>query len=91
VTREKCVMGSCMVFTLIKVKRIRWAGYVVHTGYKSNACGVLVAKPPGKRSLGRCGHSWDPNPLLHSPSNWELPYLCFTCKLFPDGNRFILW
>ena len=33
-------------------------------GREGNSCKVLVGKPKGKRSLGRCGHSWENNNII---------------------------
>jgi hypothetical protein len=41
------------MITMIKSKRMRWAGYVARMGEKRNAYSILVGKPEGKRPLGR--------------------------------------
>jgi hypothetical protein len=46
---------------MIKSRRMRWAGYVARMGEKRNACGILVGKPEGKRSLGRPRRRWVDN------------------------------
>jgi hypothetical protein len=38
---------------MTKSRRMRWAVYVARMGEKMNACGILVGKPEGKRTLGR--------------------------------------
>jgi hypothetical protein len=38
---------------MIKLRRIRWAGYVARMGEKRNACRLSAGKPEGKRPLGR--------------------------------------
>ena len=45
----------------IKVRRMRWAGYVARMGERRGVCRVLVGKPEGKRSLGRPRHRWENN------------------------------
>jgi hypothetical protein len=37
---------------------VRWAGHVQRIGEKRNACSILVAKPEGKRPLGRRRRGW---------------------------------
>jgi hypothetical protein len=46
---------------MIKRRRMRLAGHVVHIGEKSNAYKVLVGKPEGKRPLGGPKHRWEDN------------------------------
>jgi hypothetical protein len=46
---------------IIKSRMMRWAGYVARIGEKKNAYGLLVAKPEGKRPLGRPRHRWVDN------------------------------
>jgi hypothetical protein len=41
---------------VIKSRRMRWAGHVVHIGEKRGVYRVLVGKPKGKRPLGRPRH-----------------------------------
>jgi hypothetical protein len=45
--------SSPSIIRIIKSRRIRWAGHVARMGEKRNACRLLVAKPEGKRPLGR--------------------------------------
>jgi hypothetical protein len=44
---------SPSIIRMIKTRRMRWAGHVVHIGGKRNAYRILVGKPEGKRPLGR--------------------------------------
>jgi hypothetical protein len=37
---------------------MRWAGHVTRIGEKKNACGLLVGKSEGKRTLGRPRRRW---------------------------------
>jgi len=46
---------------VLKSRRLRWAGHVARMGERRCVCGVLVAKPEGKRPLGRPRHSWEDN------------------------------
>jgi hypothetical protein len=46
---------------MIKSRRMRWAGYVVHIGERKGAYRVLVGKPEGKIPLGRPRHRWEDN------------------------------
>jgi hypothetical protein len=41
---------------VIKSYRLRLVGHVAHVGEMKNACNILVAKPVGKRLLGRPRH-----------------------------------
>jgi hypothetical protein len=43
---------------MIKSRRMRWAGHVARMGEKRNAYGILVAKPEGKRPIGRQRRAW---------------------------------
>jgi hypothetical protein len=43
---------------MIKSRRMRWAGHVPRIGETRNAYRILVAKPEGKRPLGRPRHRW---------------------------------
>jgi hypothetical protein len=43
---------------MIKSRRMRWAGHVVRMGKTRNAYRILVAKPEGKRPLGRPRRRW---------------------------------
>jgi hypothetical protein len=46
---------------MIKLRRMRWAGYVARREEKRNAYRMLVGKPEGKRPLGRPRHRWVDN------------------------------
>jgi hypothetical protein len=47
------ICSSQNIITVIKSRRIRWAGLVARMG--RSACRVLVGKPEGKRQLGDLG------------------------------------
>jgi hypothetical protein len=47
---------------MIKSRRIKWAGHVARMGKTRNAYMILVAKPEGKRPLGR--HGWVHNIII---------------------------
>jgi hypothetical protein len=49
------------IISIIKSRRMRWAGLVAHMGEKVIACGVLLGKPEGKRQLGRPRHTLEDN------------------------------
>jgi hypothetical protein len=61
---ENCIMRSFVTYsspsiiTMIKSRRMRWAGHVARMGEKRNAYGILVGKPEGKRPLGRPRCRW---------------------------------
>jgi hypothetical protein len=44
--------SSPNIITMIKSRRVIWAGYVARVGEKSNAYIILVGKLEGKRPLG---------------------------------------
>jgi hypothetical protein len=45
--------SSPSISSIIKPRRMRWAGLVAQMGAKRNACRILVGKPDGKTPLGR--------------------------------------
>jgi hypothetical protein len=49
------------MITIIKSRRMRWAGHVARMGEKRNVYRLLVGKPEGKRPLGRRRHRWIDN------------------------------
>jgi len=53
------VLYSSNIVRMIKSRRIRWAGYVVHMGQKKSIYRVLVGKPERKRPLGRPRRRWE--------------------------------
>jgi hypothetical protein len=40
---------------------MRWTGHAVYMGEGRCVCSMLVAKPEGKRPLGRPRHRWEDN------------------------------
>jgi hypothetical protein len=46
---------------VIKSRRIRWKGYVARTLEIRNTYNILVARPEGKRSLGKPRGRWVDN------------------------------
>jgi hypothetical protein len=46
---------------MFKSRRMRCAGYVARMGEKRNAYRILVAKPEGKRPLGKPRRMWVDN------------------------------
>jgi len=53
--------SSPNIVQVIKWRRMRWAGHVVHMGEERGLYRVLVGKPEGKRPLGRPRHRWVDN------------------------------
>jgi hypothetical protein len=48
--------------TVIKSRRMRWAGHVVRMGEGRGAYRILVGRPEGRRPLGRRPrHRWEDN------------------------------
>jgi hypothetical protein len=54
---------------MIKSRRMRWAGHVARMGAKGKAYRILMAKPKGKRPLGRPRHRWVDNVKLDLKSD----------------------
>jgi hypothetical protein len=53
--------SSPSIITIIKSRRMRWAGHVARMGEKRNAYRLLVGKPEGKRPLERPRRRWVDN------------------------------
>jgi hypothetical protein len=49
------------IVQVVKLRRMRWAGHVVHMGEERWVHRVLVGKPEGKRPLGRPRRRWEDN------------------------------
>ena len=49
------------IVQVIKSRRMRWAGHVVHVGERRDIYRVLVWKPEGKRPRGRPRYRWEYN------------------------------
>jgi hypothetical protein len=50
--------------TVIKSRRMRWAGHVARIGKERGISGVLIGRPEGKRPLGRPRRRWEDNSQL---------------------------
>jgi hypothetical protein len=53
--------SSPNIFRVIKSRRIRWAGHVARMGEGRGVYRVLVARPEGRRPLGRPWRRWEDN------------------------------
>ena len=53
--------SSPNIVRVIKSRRMRWAGHVVHMGEERGVYRVLVEKPEGRRPLGRPRRRWADN------------------------------
>jgi hypothetical protein len=53
--------SSPNIIRVIKLRRLRWAGHVVHMGERRGAYRALVGKSEGRRPLGRSRHRWEDN------------------------------
>jgi hypothetical protein len=61
---RSCTMRSFIICThpkisLVKSRRMRWAGHVARMGEERKVCKVLAVKPEGKRPLGRPRRRWE--------------------------------
>ena len=53
--------SSPIIVRVIKLRRMRWARHVAHTGEERGLYRILVGKPEGKRPLGRPRCRWVDN------------------------------
>jgi hypothetical protein len=53
--------SSPSIIRIMKARRKSWAGHIARTGEKRNVYTLLVAKPEGKRPLGRPRRRWVDN------------------------------
>jgi hypothetical protein len=53
--------SSPNIVTLIKSRRLRWAGHVARMGKGKGIYRLSVGRPEGKRSLGRPRRRWEDN------------------------------
>jgi hypothetical protein len=53
--------SSLNIVSVIKSRRMRWAGHVACMGEGRGVYRVLVGRPEGKRPLGRPRHRWENN------------------------------
>jgi hypothetical protein len=49
------------IVTVIKARKMRWAGHVAHVGEVRGAYTILVGRPEGRRPLGRPRRRWEDN------------------------------
>ena len=57
--RDLCSLPN--IVQVVKSRRMRWVGHVVHMGEGRGVHRVLVGKPEGKRPLGRPRRRWEDN------------------------------
>jgi hypothetical protein len=60
---------SPSIIRIIRIRIMRWAGYVARIGEKMNVYRLLVGKPEGKRQLGRPRRRWTDNIKLEIGMN----------------------
>jgi hypothetical protein len=60
------------IVTVIKSRRMGWAGHVARVGAGRGVYRVLVGRPEGKRSLGRHKRTWEENIKLDLRETDEL-------------------
>jgi hypothetical protein len=51
--------SSPSIVRVIKARRMRWAGHVARMGEVRGAYNILVARPEGRRPLGRPRRRWE--------------------------------
>jgi hypothetical protein len=49
------------IISVIKARRMRWAGHVARMGAVRGAYNILVGRPEGRRPLGRPRRRWEDN------------------------------
>ena len=57
----KDLYSSLNIVLVIKLRRMRWAGHVVHMGEERGVCRFLLGKLEGRRPLGRPRRRWVDN------------------------------
>jgi hypothetical protein len=53
--------SSPSIISVVRSRRMKWAGHVTGMGEKRNAYRLLMGKPEGKRPLGRPRQRWVDN------------------------------
>jgi hypothetical protein len=53
--------SSPNIIRVIKLRKMRWAGYAARIGEKRGAYKILVGRPEGRRPLGRPRSRWEDN------------------------------
>jgi hypothetical protein len=61
------VYSSPNISWVIKSRRMGWVGHVACMGHRKHAYRVLVARPEGRRPLGRPRHEWEDNIKMDIP------------------------
>jgi hypothetical protein len=64
------VYSSPNIVTVIKSRRMSWAGHVARMEEWRGIYGVLVGRPEGKRPLGRPRHRWEDNIKMNLRDIW---------------------
>jgi hypothetical protein len=49
------------IISVIKSRRMKWAGHVARMGERKGVYRILVGKPEGRRPLGTPSHRWEDN------------------------------
>jgi len=77
--------SSPNIVRVIKSRRMRWAGHVVHMGEGRVVYGVLGGKPEERRPLGGPRHRWEDNIRMDL---WEVGCRCVDwMELAQDRDR----
>jgi hypothetical protein len=56
--------SSPNIVRVIKSRKMKWVGHVVHMGEGRGVYRVLVGRPKGKRPLGRPRYRWEDNIMI---------------------------
>jgi hypothetical protein len=69
--------SSPSIIRVIRARRMRWAGHVVHLGEVRGAYNILVGRPEGRRPLGRPRRGWQDNIKmdLRETGFWDVDWI----------------
>jgi hypothetical protein len=62
--------SSSNIVRVIKSRRVRWVGHVARMGEGRDVYRIFIARPEGKRPLGRPRRRWEDNIKLNLGEIW---------------------
>jgi hypothetical protein len=80
--------SSPNIVTIIKSRRMRWAGHVARMGEGRGVYRVLVGRPEVKRRLGRPRRRWEDNNSFKSPTVYR-PFSLRFLVVFISPRKFL--